>query len=67
MQIKYLETFLWNGSTRMVVLWLDGARMNAKVVQHIPDFYGHRHEVVISRGQNMNRGHQFVFRELPDM
>jgi len=37
----------------MVVLWLDGARMNAKVVEHFPDFYGHRHEVVISGSQNM--------------
>lgn len=51
----------------MVILWLDGARMNAQVVEHFPDFYGHRHEVVISGGQNMNRGHQFVFRKLPDM
>ena len=48
-----------------MVLGLDGAAVDAKVMEGFPDFGGDRHEVVRARGEDVHGGDELVLGELP--
>jgi hypothetical protein len=39
----------------LIILWLYGTRMDSQMMKDCSDFYCHRHEIMVSRCEYMNR------------
>ena len=63
----HLQVILGRCRPGVVVLGLDGARVNAPLVQGRPNLRRDGHEIAVTGGRDVDRCHQLGLRQLPDV